>query len=111
MVRHLECTRLQLKGFKGFKGFRGRVDRVSLLEIQRMRSRGWDSEEMVQTPLGNCSVNTHSALVFEWSIMEAIIRGVERPPDDMQVICALEQVLSELRLRFEHPDEHCFKRL
>jgi hypothetical protein len=23
-----------------------------------MRSRGWDSEEMVQTPLGNCSINT-----------------------------------------------------
>jgi hypothetical protein len=37
---------------------RGRVESVSLLEIQRMRSWGWDSEEMVQIPLGNCSINT-----------------------------------------------------
>jgi hypothetical protein len=35
------------------------AESVSLLEIQRMRSRGWDSEEMVQTPRGNCSINTH----------------------------------------------------
>jgi hypothetical protein len=32
---------------------RGRVESVSLLEIQRMRSRGWDPEEMVTTPLRN----------------------------------------------------------
>jgi hypothetical protein len=42
------------------RGFRGRVERVRLLEIQGWRSHGGgDSEEMVQTPLGNCSINTH----------------------------------------------------
>jgi hypothetical protein len=44
---------LQFKGFKGFKGIQRLRGGVSLLATSSMRSRGWDSEEMVTTRLGN----------------------------------------------------------
>jgi hypothetical protein len=41
-------------------GFRGRVESVRLERGFRVGgTKRWDSEEMVQTPLGNCSINTH----------------------------------------------------
>jgi hypothetical protein len=47
------------KDSRDSREIRGRVESVSFLEIQMMRSQGWDSEEMVQAPLAKFSTNTH----------------------------------------------------
>jgi hypothetical protein len=62
------------------------MERVRLLRIQRMTSQGGLSEEMAQTPLGNCSITTKILLMSR--------QGEELAPVVDRILS--ERVLSEI---------------